>query len=73
MTAETVQEIYRMWVQPLSVTERLRLATLILNDVAPALPVDEDDAWSEQDYHDLSAFSLQYAFTTAGKGNDSSG
>jgi hypothetical protein len=73
MSAETVQEIYKMWVQPLSVTERLRLATLILNDVAPALPIDEDDTWSEQDYHDLSAFALQYAFTTDDKGIDGSG
>jgi hypothetical protein len=49
--------------QSLSATERLRLASLILNDIVPALTIDEDDAWSEQDLHDLSAFALPYALS----------
>ena len=64
MSAATAQEIYRTWVQSLPTTERLRLATLILNDIVPALTIDEDDAWSEQDLHDLSAFALQHALST---------
>jgi hypothetical protein len=40
------------------------LAALILNDLAPACPVDEDDAWSEQDYRDLSVFSMHLAVIT---------
>ena len=59
MSTAAAQEIYKTWVQSLPTTERLRLATLILNDIVPALIIDEDDAWSEQDLHDLSAFALQ--------------
>ena len=67
MSVTNAKDVYRTWVQSLSVTERLRLATLILNDIAPALVVDEDDAWSEQDLSDLSAFALQYAASTSGR------
>ena len=58
VSTATAQEIYKTWMQPLSTTERLRLAALILNDITPALTIDEDDAWSGQDLHDLSAFAL---------------
>ena len=63
MSTATAQEIYKTWVQSLPTTERLRLATLILNDIVPALAIDEDDAWSEQDLHDLSVFALQHALS----------
>ena len=66
MSTATAQEIYTTWVQSLPATERLRLASLILNDIVPALTIDEDDAWSEQDLHDLSAFALQYALSASG-------
>jgi hypothetical protein len=65
MSTATAQEIYKTWVQSLPPTERLRLATLILNDIVPALTMDEDDAWSEQDLHDLSAFALQHALSAS--------
>jgi hypothetical protein len=65
MSTATAQEIYKTWVQSLPPTERLRLATLILNDIVPALTIDEDDAWSEQDLHDLSAFALQHALSAS--------
>ncbi len=67
MSTTTAQTIYREWVRPLPITERLRLATLILNDAVPAPTVDEDDVWSEQDLHDLSAFALQHALSTSGE------
>ena len=67
MSTATAQEVYKTWVQSLSTTERLRLAALILNDIAPALDIDEDDAWSEQDLHDLSIFSLQHAQSASGQ------
>ncbi|WP_245927262.1 hypothetical protein [Aphanothece hegewaldii] len=53
-------------VRVLSPTERLRLATLILNDlVGQQLPsVDYSDIWTEEDQIDLINFSLQYAATT---------
>ncbi len=59
MSDITAQEIYQSWVWPLPVMERLRLATLILSDLPPALPV-EDDAWSDQGLQDLTAFAWQH-------------
>ncbi len=62
----TAQEIYTQVVRDLSPTERLRLATLILNElVGQQLPaVSQSDAWTEEDQIDLVNFSLQYAATT---------
>lgn len=70
MSEITVQELYRTWVWPLPATERLRLATLILNDLAPALPIDEDDAWSDQDLQDLAVFAWQHALSASREEND---
>lgn len=57
------QELYNEVVRTLSPTERLRLATLILNELvqqdSPA--IDQSDYWSEQDQADGINFSLQYA------------
>jgi hypothetical protein len=59
----TAQEIYRQVVSNLSPTERLRLATLILNDLVQQnlSVIDYSDTWTEQDQLDLASFSLQYA------------
>jgi len=61
----TIQEIYTQVIRTLSPTERLQLATLILNDLVQhnADVVDQSDTWTEQDQLDLVAFSLQYAVT----------
>ena len=61
----TVQEVYNQIVCNLSPTERLRLATLILNDlVQKNLSIlDRSDTWTEQDQIDVTTFSLQYAAT----------
>ena len=61
--AVTAQEIFTEAVRALSPTERLRLATLILQDLAQSdvAVVDKSDTWNEQDQRDLTAFSLQYA------------
>ena len=61
----TVQEIYNRVVCNLSPTERLRLATLILNDLAQQnlSIVDQSDTWTQQDQLDVTTFSLQYAAT----------
>ncbi|MEG4494279.1 DUF433 domain-containing protein [Microcoleus sp. D3_18_C4] len=49
----------------MSLTERLRLATLILNELSqPNLAVVEpSDTWTEEDCLDFTTFSLQYAAT----------
>jgi len=59
----TAKEIYAETVRDLPSSERLRLATLILEDLAesaaPAL--DYSDAWTEEDLQDLVAFSERNA------------
>ncbi|AFY89765.1 MULTISPECIES: hypothetical protein [Chroococcidiopsis] len=62
----TIQEIYTQVIRTLSPAERLRLATLILNDLVQhdAELVDQSDTWTEQDRLDLVAFSMQYAETS---------
>ncbi|RZM75692.1 hypothetical protein [Leptolyngbya iicbica] len=59
----TIQEIYSQVTRILSPTDRLRLATLILNDLVQDSRniVDDNDAWTEQDQLDLSAYALQHA------------
>ncbi len=61
----TIQEVYARVLSTLSPTERLRLATLILNDLVQKnlSVVDESETWTEEDKLDVTAFSLQYAAT----------
>ncbi|WP_293336516.1 hypothetical protein [Microcoleus sp. CAWBG58] len=62
----TVREVYDRVISTLSPTDRLRLATLILNDLVQQnlSVVDESETWTEEDKLDVTAFSLQYAATT---------
>lgn len=61
--ALTAQEVFTETVRTLSPNERLRLASLILQDLAQSevAVVSRSDTWDEQDQQDLTAFSLQYA------------
>ena len=60
---KAVQEIYTQVISNLPPTERLQLATLILNGLVKqeATVIDDSDTWTEQDQLDLAAFSMQYA------------
>ena len=49
----TVQDIYSQVVKPLPAADRLRLANLILSDIA-LKPADISDRWDEQDFQDFS-------------------
>jgi hypothetical protein len=62
---KAVQEIYTQVISNLLPTERLQLATLILNGLVKqdAAVIDDSDTWTEQDRLDLATFSLQYAAT----------
>ncbi len=62
----TAQEVYMQTVRELPLMERLRLTALILDDLTQhnLSVVDSSDAWSDQDLHDLTTFSLQYAAAT---------
>ena len=55
-------EIYSQVVCNLLPTERLHLATLILNELVEQnlSIIDQSDTWTEQDQLDLASFSLEY-------------
>jgi hypothetical protein len=61
--ALTAQEVFIETVRALPPSERLRLAALILQELARSevAIVDRSDTWNEQDQRDLTAASLQYA------------
>ena len=62
---KAVQEIYTQVISNLPPTERLQLATLILNGLVKQniAVIDDGETWTEQDQLDLAAFSTQYAAT----------
>jgi len=57
------QEVFDESVRPLTVNERVRLASLILQDLAQAdlQVIDISGSWTEQDMLDATAFSLGHA------------
>ncbi|MGB3759374.1 MAG: hypothetical protein WBA07_23895 [Rivularia sp. (in: cyanobacteria)] len=59
----SAQEVYIQIVRNLSPTERLRLATLILNELVEqdSSVIDQSDRWTDRDIVDVNNFSLQYA------------
>ncbi len=62
----TAEKLYTQIIIDLSPTERLRLATLILNDLVKqeSSIIDQSDTWTQQDQEDILNFSLQYASTS---------
>ncbi|MEL7512275.1 MAG: hypothetical protein AAGM27_09025 [Cyanobacteria bacterium J06554_3] len=58
-----VSEAYQYVTDKLSLNDRLRLATLLLNDVTKVevAIVDKSDFWTSQDQKDVGAFALSYA------------
>jgi hypothetical protein len=65
----TAQEIFTGVVQELPSSERLRLATLILEDLTSSVAtvLDYSDEWSDEDLRDLTAFSTQHALADTGE------
>ncbi len=66
LSRDEALRVYEEAVRPLPQQDRLRLAALILNDLAPAPPapaMDESDDWGDEDKRDVTAFSLRYAET----------
>ena len=67
---KTVQEIYREVVEILPLDERLRLATMILNDLTNKniSLVNYSDTWTQEDPIDIVNYSLQnHVITTPSK------
>jgi protoheme ferro-lyase len=56
----TAEAIYGQVVKPLPLSERLKLATLILNDIPPRAVVDYSEEWTEEDMRDFTAASWAY-------------
>jgi hypothetical protein len=54
-----VQELYEQTIKTLPAAQRLRLAALILNDIAPPSEVDDSDSWTEEDLQDFTQMSWQ--------------
>jgi hypothetical protein len=61
MIPSTADDVYLRVVKALPPSERLKLATLILNDIPPRSVIDYSDEWSAEDVRDLTAHSLRYA------------
>jgi hypothetical protein len=61
----SAQEVYTQVVRTLSPTERLRLASLILNELVNqnSSVVDQSDRWTEEDRVDFANFSLHYGLS----------
>ena len=59
----TAREVFSETVVLLPPGERLRLAALILQDLAQSemIVAERNDSWTEQDQRELTTFSLQYA------------
>ena len=60
MPQTTAEELYNQVVKPLPPPERLKLAAIILNDIASQAVVDYSEEWSEEDLRDFSVASWDY-------------
>ena len=53
-TQTTAVEVYNQVVKPLPPSERVKLATMILNDISPRAVIDYSEEWSEEDIREFS-------------------
>jgi hypothetical protein len=65
----TVVEFYNQSVKQMPAAERLRLAALILNDIAPDM-VQSNDEWSEEDLADFTRAGWVQIDARAGESED---
>src|SRR5205085_2813040 len=59
-TQATAEAVYDQIIKPLPASERLRLATMILNGIPPQSVVDYSEEWSEEDMREFTAASWNY-------------
>jgi len=66
---QTEQELYESEILVLAPSERLRLATLILEGLteSSAATMDFSDHWTEEDIQDVVAYSAQHAGESLGE------
>ncbi len=67
-----IQDLYESRVKPMVPAERLQLARLILDDLAPSeTTIDVSNHWDDDDLADLAAYSAQHAGQpTSGAGDE---
>lgn len=63
MAAVTAEAVYDQVVRPMPASERLKLATMILDEISPRAVVDYSEEWSDQDYRDFAATSCSRLFS----------
>ena len=73
ITQSTAEEVYAQVVKPLPASERLKLATMILNDIPPLSVIDYGEEWSEEDMRDLTTHTMRYASESFGEEEDEAG
>lgn len=73
ITPASAEEVYSQVVKSLPPSERLRLATMILNDIPPQSVVDYSDEWSEEDMRDLTTHTFRYAAESFGEEDGAEG
>lgn len=68
----TAESVYESSVAPLPKSERLKLAALILDDLAASAgaALDFCDSWSEEDLRDVTAYAADYAAQSFGEEPD---
>jgi hypothetical protein len=57
----SVLDMYNKTVKQLPVADRLRLATMILNDIPPQSLSDYQDEWTDADLRDFASSSMKNA------------
>ena len=68
MTGQITSEaIYTQVVKPLPLPERLKLATMILNDIPPQAVVDYSEEWTREDIRDAMLYSFRRAAKSLGE------
>lgn len=68
MTGQTTSEvIYAQVVKLLPLPERLKLATMILNDIPPQAVVDYSEEWTREDIRDAMLYSFRHAAKSLGE------
>ena len=67
MARRTAEEVYGQVVKSLPISDRFKLAMLILNDIPPQAVVDYSEEWTVEDMRDLTIYSLRYAAQSFGE------
>ena len=60
---QNLEKIYQNILDNLSLSEQIRFAALILNNISlkNVAVIDDSNTWTEEDKRDIESFSLQYA------------